>query len=227
MLSIERSLHILQTITKSSEEFEFSLWRKTIMLHPLVFCIMQTMDAEQKKSVMVSAEVHQRIAALRKGDQTYGDVVASSIQALEELVFAYGGMGTLSVELTSLGRYTIHKPIQFQLSYDIENAVWCLKNDELALNGYGSTYQRTIECLEECVEGHVLFFTEFPDSKHTDDGLRIKSKLQEYIDFDQVLSYFHERDEKMILPVLQSEKDFARSEAVITSITDMKHPGVG
>jgi hypothetical protein len=31
----------------------------------------------------------------------------------------------------------------------------------------------------------------------------------------------------MILPVLQSEKDFARSEAVITSITDMKHPGVG
>lgn len=164
------------------------------MLHPLVFCIMQTMDAKQKKSVMVSAEVHQRIAALRKGDQTYGDVVASSIQALEELVFAYGGMGTLSVELTSLGRYTIHKPIQFQLSYDIDNAVWCLKNDELALNGYGSTYQRTIECLEECVEGHVLFFTEFPDSKHTDDGLLIKSKLQEYIDFDQVLSYLHERD---------------------------------
>ncbi len=44
---------------------------------------MQAMDAEQKKAVMVSAEVHRRIVALRKGDQTYGDVVAASIQALE------------------------------------------------------------------------------------------------------------------------------------------------
>lgn len=45
---------------------------------------MQAMDTEQKKSVMVSAEVHQKIVSLRRGKQTYGDVVAASILALEE-----------------------------------------------------------------------------------------------------------------------------------------------
>ncbi|MDV0444057.1 hypothetical protein [Methanorbis rubei] len=45
---------------------------------------MQAMEPEQKKSVMVSADVHRRIVALRKGDQTYGDVVAASIRVLEE-----------------------------------------------------------------------------------------------------------------------------------------------
>ena len=39
---------------------------------------------ERKKSVLVSFEVHQRIAALRRGKQTYGDVIAESIKALEE-----------------------------------------------------------------------------------------------------------------------------------------------
>jgi len=45
---------------------------------------MQAVDSEQKKSVMVSAEVHRRIVSLRRGDQTYGDVVEASIRALEE-----------------------------------------------------------------------------------------------------------------------------------------------
>ena len=44
---------------------------------------MQAVDAEQKKSVLVSADVHRRIVALRKGNQTCGDVVAASIRALE------------------------------------------------------------------------------------------------------------------------------------------------
>jgi len=59
-------------------------WRKTIMSHFPLFCIMQAVDSEQKKSVMVSAEVHRRIVSLRRGDQTYGDVVEASIRALEE-----------------------------------------------------------------------------------------------------------------------------------------------
>ena len=39
---------------------------------------------EQKKSVIVSADVHRKIISLRRGNQTYGDVVAESIKALEE-----------------------------------------------------------------------------------------------------------------------------------------------
>ncbi|HJK11219.1 MAG TPA: hypothetical protein O0X33_03960 [Methanocorpusculum sp.] len=95
-------------------------------------------------------------------------------------------------ELTSLGQYTLQKPIQFQLSYDNENSLWCLENDDLALNGYGATYHRAIQCLAECLEGHVIFFTEYPDSEQTDEGLLIKNKLQEYIDFDQVLAHIRE-----------------------------------
>ena len=39
---------------------------------------------QQKKSVTVSADVHRKIVSLRRGNQTYGDVVAESIKALEE-----------------------------------------------------------------------------------------------------------------------------------------------
>ncbi|HJJ28835.1 MAG TPA: hypothetical protein O0X70_05535 [Methanocorpusculum sp.] len=39
---------------------------------------------EHKKSVLISPKVHKKIIALRKGNQTYGDVIAESIQALEE-----------------------------------------------------------------------------------------------------------------------------------------------
>jgi len=98
-------------------------------------------------------------------------------------------------ELISLGQYRLQEPIQFQLSYDIEDSLWCLENKELALNGYGATYHRAIQCLEGCVEGHVIFFTEYPDSDQTEEGLRIKNKLQEYIDFDQVLSHLNEEGE--------------------------------
>jgi hypothetical protein len=97
-------------------------------------------------------------------------------------------------EFTSLGRYKLIKPIQFQLSYDIDDSLWCLKNNELALSGYGSTYRRAIQCLEECMEGHALFFTRYPPSDHTEDSLLVKKKLEEYINFDQVLSYLKERD---------------------------------
>ena len=45
---------------------------------------MQAIGHREKKSVTISADVHRRIVALREGDQTYGDVVAASVRALEE-----------------------------------------------------------------------------------------------------------------------------------------------
>ncbi|MDV0441712.1 hypothetical protein [Methanorbis furvi] len=45
---------------------------------------MQAIENREKKSVTVSADVHRRIVALREGNETYGDVVAASITALEE-----------------------------------------------------------------------------------------------------------------------------------------------
>ncbi|MCZ0862281.1 hypothetical protein [Methanocorpusculum vombati] len=45
---------------------------------------MQAIEHREKKSVTVSADVHRRIVALREGNETYGDVVAASVSALEE-----------------------------------------------------------------------------------------------------------------------------------------------
>jgi predicted CopG family antitoxin len=45
---------------------------------------MQAIEHRSKKSVTISADVHRRIAALREGNETYGDVVAASVRALEE-----------------------------------------------------------------------------------------------------------------------------------------------
>ena len=55
------------------------------MSHPPLFCIMQAVERQKKtKTVTVSADVHRKIVSLRRGDQTYGDVIAESIKALEE-----------------------------------------------------------------------------------------------------------------------------------------------
>ena len=53
------------------------------MLHPPLFCIMQAVE-QQKKSVTVSADIHRKIVSLRRGNQTYGDVIAELIKAHEE-----------------------------------------------------------------------------------------------------------------------------------------------
>lgn len=45
---------------------------------------MQAIEHREKKSVTISPDVHRRIVALREGNETYGDVVAASIAALEE-----------------------------------------------------------------------------------------------------------------------------------------------
>jgi len=99
-----------------------------------------------------------------------------------------------SEEMNNIGRYKLLKPVTFEVSYDMSDSLWCLKNYDLALDGYGSTYNEAIECLEEDIEGHVLFFTRYPDSRHTNDSLIVKKNLTEYIDFKQVLDYLRERD---------------------------------
>ena len=52
------------------------------MSHYPLFCIMPAVE-QQKKSVLVSEDVHRKIVSLRRGDQTYGDVIAESIKALK------------------------------------------------------------------------------------------------------------------------------------------------
>jgi hypothetical protein len=99
-----------------------------------------------------------------------------------------------SEEMNSIGRYKLLKPVTFEVHYDMDDSLWCLENYDLALDGYGSTYNEAIECLEENIEGHVLSFTRRPDSEQSDDSLSVKKKLKKYLDFNQVLDYLRERD---------------------------------
>lgn len=96
-------------------------------------------------------------------------------------------------KLDSIGDYKLKKPTEFATSYDKEDGIWCLVNEELALYGYGSDYRKTVKCLEECLEGHVLSFTKYPDEEHTDDSIVIKNKLTEYVDFKEVLDAINEK----------------------------------
>jgi len=50
---------------------------------------------------------------------------------------------------TAIGQYHLLKPIEFKISYDMDDSLWCLENNEIALNGYGSTYPKAIQSLEK------------------------------------------------------------------------------
>lgn len=90
--------------------------------------------------------------------------------------------------LSQIGRYPLKKPVEFKTDYDLEDNLWGLVNDELALNGYGTNYKDTISSLEEELEGHVLSFTKYPDERHSDGSLKIKVELKKYVDFKTVLA---------------------------------------
>ena len=97
-------------------------------------------------------------------------------------------------EMSNIGRYKLLKPVTFEVHCDMDDSLWCLENRELALNGYGKTYNNAIECLEENIEGHVICFTRCDDSEQSKASLLVKERLKEHIDFNQVLDYLLERD---------------------------------
>ena len=96
-------------------------------------------------------------------------------------------------ELTNIGEYLLLGPIEFQTSYDKEDNLWGLVNEELALYGYGETYQKTLKSLEEEIEGHVLSFTNHPENQHTQESLIIKNKLKELVNFADVIGKMKEK----------------------------------
>lgn len=98
-------------------------------------------------------------------------------------------------ELTIIGEYPLLEPIEFQTSYNKEDNLWGMVNEEMALYGYGENYHKTISSLVEEIEGHVLSFTTYPDEKHTKESLVIKKKLQEHLDFTSALTHIKEKYE--------------------------------
>lgn len=95
----------------------------------------------------------------------------------------------MNESLSQIGKYPLKKPVVFKTCYELEDNLWGLENDELALNGYGTNYENTISSLEEELEGHVLSFTKYPDECHSDGSLKIKNELKKHIDFQVVLTF--------------------------------------
>lgn len=98
-----------------------------------------------------------------------------------------------SESLSVIGDYVLQKPITFKTSYDNEDGLWGMVNEELALYGYGETYHKTIRSLEEELEGHVLSFTEIPDEEHSESSLQLKKDLADYIDLEEVSKKINEK----------------------------------
>ena len=94
--------------------------------------------------------------------------------------------GNTSKLLENIGRYPLLCPIPFTTSYDKEDEHWFLCNDELALFGYGSTYSKAIEALEEELESHIISYTEYSDEEHATDSLIMKEKLRHYVNFEEI-----------------------------------------
>jgi len=97
-------------------------------------------------------------------------------------------------EMSNIGRYKLLKPVTFEVHYDMDGSLWCLENYDLALRGYGKTYNDAIECIEGDIESHVICFTRCDDSEQSKASLSVKRKLKEFIDFNKVLDYLYERD---------------------------------
>ncbi|HJK77561.1 MAG TPA: hypothetical protein O0Y06_06515 [Methanocorpusculum sp.] len=157
--------------------------------------IMQAMEKgnsqEKVKRVPIYVNPHVRdaIMQLRRGNQTYGDVVEESItQTLRSAVSP-----AMFANLHAIGRYPLLKPMNFDVLFDEENRLWCVENNETAISGYGTSYGGIIEGLEDCIDGHLLVFARFPDEKLSADSLEVKRKLKEYLDFDSSYKLYQEK----------------------------------
>jgi len=154
-----------------------------------------TVKAKDERDVncYFDQEIEDKVSSLYKKWVIVGGSISQNQKMHDIDTVDYIEMLT-SEELYSIGRYKLLKPVAFDVFYDKSDSLWCLENHDLALEGYGKTYNDAIECLEGNIEGHVLYFTRYPDSRHSDDSLIVKRKLKEHIDFNQVLDYLHERD---------------------------------
>lgn len=56
-----------------------------------------------------------------------------------------------------IGRFELKTPVAFNVSYDAEEGLWCIENEELALGGYGSSYQEALLDLESSLESLYRF----------------------------------------------------------------------
>lgn len=162
--------------------------------------------AEQKKTILVSPELHDRIGSLRSGNQTYGDVVEFAIHSL---IQSNQIIPKMFESMSTIGAYQLKKPLEFDVYFDSEDAIWCVENKELSILGCGNNIFEIISSLEDEIECYIVGFllrgnSNIENSNSTSissssnaplskNSLLLKEKLSEYVDFDVLLSIYMER----------------------------------
>lgn len=84
-----------------------------------------------------------------------------------------------------IGKFKLSNKLVFNVSYDKQEDLWCVENDELAIYGYGSTFQDAVSNLEESLRSLLIGFLAFPDEKLNEKSKEIKLALSKYIDIDK------------------------------------------
>ena len=89
------------------------------------------------------------------------------------------------VNLSKIGRYKLKNSVVFDVSYDEQDGLWCIENEELALAGYGSSYQEALQDLESSLESLIVGFLVFSEEKLNEKSKEIKTRLKKHLDLEQ------------------------------------------
>jgi len=95
-----------------------------------------------------------------------------------------------SITLDSLDEFTFRQPVVIRVSYDDKDNHWCLANEELSLEGYGSTYEQALSSLKESLESLIVGYLAFKDAKLSEKSRKIKQALQTYLELNDYRTKF-------------------------------------
>ena len=86
------------------------------------------------------------------------------------------------IYMESIGKYKFKQKIAIKISYDAEDDLWVLQNDDLGIVGVGDTYEEALEQLEDSLQVVIEGYLHEPDEKLTEDAKELKRNLQKYME---------------------------------------------
>ena len=86
------------------------------------------------------------------------------------------------IKIEDLDDIKLKKPLLIDISYDSEDDLWVLENDNLRIYGVGETYEEALERLKENLEIVIEEYMYEDDSKLTETAKQLKQRLREYIE---------------------------------------------
>ncbi|SEW23444.1 hypothetical protein SAMN05216170_2308 [Thermococcus thioreducens] len=90
------------------------------------------------------------------------------------------------VPLDRIGKFRLKQPVLVELGYDMEDNLWILRNEQLAIEGYGKTYQEAMKDLEDSLEGLIIGFLAFKDEDLAESARKIKKELSKYLNLNDL-----------------------------------------